>query len=51
MKKPEADWKQKEKAYQERIAFLEMQLQKSKKLNQDYHAFVNGLTWLGGPSA
>ena len=42
------DWKQKEKAYMERIVFLEKQLEKSKRLNQDYHTFVHSLRWLGG---
>ena len=48
MKETPVDWKQKEKAYKERIVFLERQLEKSKRLNQDYHAFVRSLRWLGG---
>lgn len=48
MKEAPVDWKQKEKAYKERIVFLEMQLEKSKRLNQDDHTFVNSLRWLGG---
>ena len=48
MKEMPVDWKQKEKAYKERIVFLEKQLEKSKRLNQDYHTFVHSLRWLGG---
>ena len=48
MKETPVDWKQKEKAYKERIVFLEKQLEKSKRLNQDYHTFVHSLQWLGG---
>ena len=52
MKETPVDWKQKEKAYKERIVFLEKQLEKqlekSKRLNQDYHTFVHSLRWLGG---
>ena len=48
MKETPVDWKQKEKAYKERIVFLEKQLEKSKRLNQDYHTSVNSLRWLGG---
>ena len=50
MRNEPTDWKQKEKAYQERIVFLERQLEKSKKLNHEYHVFVNSLKWLGGPN-
>ena len=48
MKETPVDCKQKEKAYMERIVFLEKQLAKSKRLNQDYHTFVHSLRWLGG---
>ena len=48
MKETPVDWKQKEKAYKERIVFLEKQLKKSKRLNLDYHTFVHSLRWLGG---
>ena len=48
MKETPDDWKQKEKAYMERIVFLEKQLEKSKRLNQDYHTFVHSFRWLGG---
>ena len=48
MKETPVDGKQKEKAYKERIVFLEKQLEKSKRLNQDYHTFVHSLRWLGG---